>query len=55
MATRAALSLYRHMLVNEGSLLLGMAFVANRISARKGAQLTYRLRPVKVVAVITCY
>src|SRR5208337_386010 len=50
-ASRAALGLHRHMLVNEGSLLVGVALVANGIPARQGPQLPHGRRAMRVMAV----
>ena len=54
-ATAAALGLYRHMLVDERSLLVDMALVADGVAAGQGAQLPHRRRPVRVVAVIALH
>src|SRR5208282_734039 len=51
MATAAAFGLHRHMLVDERSLLIGMALVANRIAARQSPQLPYGGCPMRVMAV----
>ena len=50
-ATGAALGLYRHMLVDEGALLVDVALVANCVPARQTPQLPHSRRPMRVVAV----
>ena len=54
-ATAAALGLHRHVLVNEGSLLVDMALVANRIPARQGPHLPKGGRAVGIVAVVALH
>ena len=50
-ATGAALGLHRHMFVDEGSLLIDVALVADEIPARQSPQLTNGRGPVRVMAV----
>ena len=52
MATGAALSLYRDVLVNKRSLLVGVALVADGIPARQRRTCRRDPGPVRVVAVI---
>jgi hypothetical protein len=51
MATGAAFSLYRHVLIDEGSALIGVALVADKIPIRQLAYLPQPRRPVDVVAI----
>jgi hypothetical protein len=50
-ASAAAFGLHRHMLVDEGSLLIDVALVADEIAAGQGPQLKDRSGPMRVVAV----
>ena len=50
-ATAAAFRLDRHMLINERSLLVGMAFGTNRVPGRQGPHLTNGGCAMNVVAV----
>ena len=54
-ATGAALCLHRHVLVDERSLLIDVALVANGVSARQGSHLPHCRRPVRVVAVVALH
>ena len=54
-ATAAALGLHRHMLVDEGPLLVDMALVANGIPGRQGPRLPHSRCPMRVVAVIALH
>lgn len=51
MATHAAFRLHRHVLVDEGSLLVGVALVANRVPAGSGTHLAQRRSAMRVMAV----
>src|SRR5580698_1681451 len=51
MATGAALGLHWRMFVNEWTLLVDMALVADIIAARQAAHLAHRRCPMRVVAV----
>jgi len=51
MATGAALGLHRHVFVDERTLLVDVALVANGIAARQASQLPYGRRSMRVVAV----
>jgi hypothetical protein len=51
--TAAALGLDRYVLINERSLLVSMAFDANRVASRHGPDLAERRGAVDVVAVAT--
>jgi len=50
-ATAATLGLYRNMFVDEGSLLVDVALVADGIAAGQGLQLPDRRRSVRIMAV----
>ena len=43
------------MFVDERTLLVDVALVANRVAARHGPQLTHRSRAVRVVAVVALH
>jgi hypothetical protein len=51
MADRASFD-FRFMLVNEGPLFLGVAFVADLASGGVGPQLSRAKRPMRVMAII---
>ena len=51
MATATPLSFYRHVFVDEWTLLVDVALVANRIAAGQRLELPHRSRPVRIVAV----
>jgi hypothetical protein len=53
--TAASLGLYRHVLIDKRSLLIGVALVANRVSAGESANLPQQLRSVRIVTVIALY
>jgi hypothetical protein len=55
MATAAPLGSHRHMLVDERPLLVGMAFVANGVTAGQRSHLAHGRRPMRIVAVIALH
>jgi hypothetical protein len=54
-ATAAALSLHRHVFIDERSLLVDMALVADRIATRQRPRLPQNPCPMRIVAVIALH
>ena len=53
MTGRAAFRFHRYVFVNEGSVFVGVALIANRVSAGQRAHLAKDTSPMRIVAVRT--